>query len=180
MPNQAVGFAGLLAGGVLLTAAITGDPLTAVVTGKATGAKPLGGSSGGQASASGSDPDADAPSDAPTGTTKFDGVPVAAWIAPILQQARDTGIWKGQLKSGWRSYAEQSQLYNDFIHGLRSGPVAKPGESNHEGSEFPAGAADVSDPQGLNAALVHLGITNLQWAGAKDPPHFSNPHDGGY
>lgn len=43
MPNQAVGFAGILAGGVLLTAAITGDGLTAVVTGKSSGPTGFGG-----------------------------------------------------------------------------------------------------------------------------------------
>lgn len=58
MPNQAVGFGALLTGGVLLTAAITGNALADVVTGRASGAKNLG---GGQSGASSDGSSGDAP-----------------------------------------------------------------------------------------------------------------------
>lgn len=45
MPNQAIGFGSLLAGGVLIAAAITGKSLTAVMTGQHGGPSPLGGGS---------------------------------------------------------------------------------------------------------------------------------------
>jgi hypothetical protein len=42
---------------------------------------------------------------------KFDGKPVAAWIAPALAYARQHG-WKGTVNSGFRSFAEQTRIYN--------------------------------------------------------------------
>jgi hypothetical protein len=110
-----------------------------------------------------------------TGTVNFDGKPVAAWIAPALAYARQHG-WKGRVNSGYRSFAEQTRIYNSGVR-----PAAKPGTSNHEGTKFPRGAVDVSDAQGLSRILqgskyAHL----LVWAGAKDPPHLSHPHNGSY
>jgi hypothetical protein len=60
-------------------------------------------------------------------------------------------------------------------------PAARPGTSNHEGTQFPRGAVDVSDAQTLSRILqgskyAHL----LVWAGGKDPVHFSHPHNGSY
>lgn len=108
------------------------------------------------------------------GVAHFDGRPVAAWIAPILQRARAAG-WKGTVESGYRSRAEQARIY---ASGVR--PAARPGTSNHEFTAFPGGAVDVSNAAELNAILRRLGITALQWAGGKDPVHFSHPHAGGY
>jgi Transglycosylase SLT domain len=116
----------------------------------------------------------------PSGTARFDGKNVAAWIRPALVYARNHG-WKGSVVSGLRSHKLQAQLYDDFIHGRRAGPVAKPGQSNHEGTDFPRGAVDVSDPQQLNAILRNSPFrSKLQWAGSADLPHFSHHHDGSF
>lgn len=109
------------------------------------------------------------------GTVNFEGKQVAAWIAPILREARKKG-WKGQVTSGHRSRAEQTRIYNSGVR-----PAAKPGTSNHEGTQFPRGAVDVSDAQTLSKILRNSKYRGqLQWAGAKDPVHFSHPHGGGY
>ena len=117
-------------------------------------------------------------SSAPTsakGVAKFDGKPVAAWIAPALQWARQHG-WKGTVSSGYRSYADQQRIYNSGVR-----PAAKPGTSNHEFTAFPGGAVDVTDPQGLAALLQRSPFAGkLVWAGSKDAVHFSHPHNGGY
>lgn len=115
------------------------------------------------------------PPPAGKGLKTFEGKPVAAWIAPILQYARRQG-WKGTITSGYRSVAEQARIYNS---GQR--PAAKPGQSNHQFTGYPGGAVDVSDPQGLAAVIARSKYRGLlTWAGAKDPPHFSHPHNGGY
>lgn len=114
------------------------------------------------------------------GTTQWGGQTVAAWIAPILTYAKQHG-WKGGVNSGYRSYSEQAGLYAGLVAGTRQGPVAKPGTSNHEGSQFPRGAVDVSDAAGLSKVLQGSKYANvLVWAGGKDPVHFSHPHNGGY
>ncbi len=108
-------------------------------------------------------------------TAKFGDKTVAGWIAPILQYARSQG-WKGSVNSGFRSLAEQTRIYNSGVR-----PAAKPGTSNHEGSEFPRGAVDVSDAQQLARILERSPYRGkLVWAGAKDPVHFSHPHGGSY
>lgn len=109
------------------------------------------------------------------GVTKFEGVQVAAWIAPILRYARKQG-WKGKVTSGYRSRAQQAAIYNSGVR-----PAARPGTSNHEGDEFPRGAVDVSEAQQLARILARSPYGGkLKWAGAKDPVHFSYPHNGGY
>jgi hypothetical protein len=114
------------------------------------------------------------------GSLPFDGHSVAAWIQPVLKYARKHG-WQGTVTSGVRPSAEQKQLYDDFVNGRRSGPVAKPGTSNHEMTAFPGGAVDVSDPEALSKILLASKYRNLLvWAGAKDHPHFSHPHNGSY
>jgi len=109
------------------------------------------------------------------GTANFEGTKVAGWIAPILQYARERG-WQGKVNSGFRSYAEQQHIYNSGVR-----PAAVPGTSNHEGDEFPRGAVDVSDAQQLSRILRNSPYAQkLIWAGAKDPVHFSHPHNGSY
>jgi hypothetical protein len=109
------------------------------------------------------------------GTVNFEGHPVAAWIAPELRWARAHG-WKGSVNSGFRTLADQTRIYNSGVR-----PAAKPGTSNHEGADFPRGAVDVSDAQGLARVLAKKpGGSPLKWAGAKDPVHFSHPHGGSY
>lgn len=113
--------------------------------------------------------------DQPTGVGDFEGTKVASWIAPILAYARENG-WKGGVNSGWRSLAEQTKIYNSGVR-----PAAKPGTSNHEGTDFPRGAVDVSEAAQLAEILKRSKYAQLlQWAGDKDPVHFSHPHNGSY
>jgi hypothetical protein len=112
---------------------------------------------------------------APKGVSKFEGHTVAAWIRPALVYARAHG-WKGEVNSGFRTLADQTRIYNSGVR-----PAAKPGTSNHEGADFPRGAVDVSDPAALSKILQRSPYAKqLQWAGGKDPPHFSHPHGGSY
>lgn len=135
------------------------------------------GQQGATPSAAGSKGSTAAPSSVkmPKGTAKFEGKTVAAWIAPILAYAREHG-WKGQVNSGFRTYAEQKRIWDSGVR-----PAAKPGQSNHEGSDWPRGAVDVSDPATLNRILSNSPYAKkLVWAGDKDPVHFSHPHNGSY
>jgi hypothetical protein len=116
----------------------------------------------------------------PAGVVKFDGKPVAAWIAPALEYARKHG-WSGSVNSGYRSDAEQKRIYDSGVR-----PAAKPrayggAGSNHEFQAYPGGAVDVSAAQQLAAILAHSRWAGkLVWAGSKDPVHFSHPHNGHY
>jgi hypothetical protein len=112
-----------------------------------------------------------------SGTVYFEGKEVAAWIGPILQAARRTGLWHGGVSSGFRSYAKQWWIY--FVARIR--PAAYPGTSNHEGSAFPKGAIDTNDPWGLRRALQKIGrygsgsSQRLQgFSIPRDPWHFSS------
>lgn len=103
------------------------------------------------------------------------GKKVASWIEPILAYAREHG-WKGGINSGYRSFEDQTRIYNSGVR-----PAAKPGHSNHEGSDYPRGAVDVSDPEALAQILMKSPYARkLVWAGSKDPVHFSHPHNGSY
>lgn len=111
----------------------------------------------------------------PEGVTTFEGFTIAAWIRPILVFARSRG-WNGKVTSGYRTFADQTRIYNSGVR-----PAAKPGTSNHEGSTFPRGAVDVNDAGALGGVLRGTKYeTVLVYAGAKDPVHYSHPHDGSY
>lgn len=109
------------------------------------------------------------PTKSHAGTGMVDGHPVAFWIIPYLKWAHNHG-WSGKVTSGWRSTGEQKRIYDSGVR-----PAAKPGESNHEGTVFPRGAVDVSDPNGLEAALRKFpGPVALRRDPAiHDPVHFS-------
>jgi hypothetical protein len=80
----------------------------------------------------------------PGGVTTFDGRPVAAWMKPYLDFAREKG-WKGTLTSGFRDPARSEQLCLQMC-GAPSCPGRCAGRaSNHSGSTKPRGALDVSD-----------------------------------
>lgn len=112
---------------------------------------------------------------APVGVVKFDGKPVAAWIAPALAEAQRLG-WKGTVESGYRSKAEQERIYNSGVR-----PAAVPGTSNHEIKAFPGGAVDVTEAAQLSKILQGTRYAKLLvWAGSKDPVHFSHPVNGRY
>jgi D-alanyl-D-alanine carboxypeptidase len=109
------------------------------------------------------------------GVTTFDNKPVADWIAPILKYAQAHG-WTGTVNSGFRSFAQQKQIYDSGVR-----PAAVPGTSNHEGTQWPAGAVDVTQAQQLSNILLHSPFARaLVYAGSKDPVHFSHPHNGSY
>lgn len=114
------------------------------------------------------------------GTVMFDGKPVAKWVGAALSAARANG-WRGTVNSGYRSDAEQTRIYQSGVR-----PAAVPRSmggagSNHEFTVYPGGAVDVSDPQGLVQALKRTPYAKkLIYAGAKDPVHFSHPHNGSY
>lgn len=103
-----------------------------------------------------------------------DGVPVAPWIAARLRWARRRG-WRGRVVSGVRSTAEQRRLWTEWQQGRRAGPVARPGQSNHEGTMWPRGAVDVTDWEQLRRICEDQPAhwRKLRWYGPGDPVHFS-------
>jgi len=112
------------------------------------------------------------------GVANFDGKPVAAWIKPLLEYARERG-WKGSVTSGYRSDADQTRIYRSGVR-----PAAKPkalggGGSKHSETGFLKGAIDVTDARTLDKILKAKN-SRLKAAGAKDPPHFSVSRNGTY
>ena len=115
------------------------------------------------------------------GVDTMDGKPVADWIDKILVLARRAGV-PFTVSSGYRTDQEQTEIYES---GVRPAAVPKSlggSGSNHEGIIYPAGAVDISPgAEALNNWLLKSKYANtLIYAGAKDPVHFSHPHDGGY
>lgn len=109
-----------------------------------------------------------------TGVGSFDGRPVAKWLIPYLQWARDNG-WKGTLNSGWRD-----PVYSEKLCLSMCGRPSCPGRcagrsSNHSGSVKPRGAIDVSHyyefGQLMRRCPLEPRIFNA--LGARDPVHFS-------
>jgi hypothetical protein len=115
--------------------------------------------------------------------SRYDGHPVCSWMIPRLVFARSHG-WRGVVISGQRTGEEQLRAAHEYS--LRvgqpvsilypSGPLA----SNHVGTRWPRGAVDVTDPHGLQQAMVEWrqrGRTRpLVGNGevlANDPSHFS-------
>lgn len=110
----------------------------------------------------------------PHGLISFDGKQGAAWIVAILIKARATGLWHGYMISGWRSRSYSRSLC-EHMCGAPTCPGRCAGEyTNHVGEEFPEGAADVTDSDGLDAALAELGETRLRNDLPLDAPHYSN------
>lgn len=88
-------------------------------------------------------------------------------VRKALAFARANG-WKGQVNSGFRTYAEQVVLYNRYLHG--GNLAAKPGQSLHESGN----AVDVSDYQGFKRAMDKAPKgARLKWYGPGDSVHFS-------
>ena len=108
------------------------------------------------------------------GTTVVDGKPVANWIATILMAARKAGVAFG-VSSGFRSFAEQSRLWDQLGHDTSI--VARPGTSNHEGATWPRGAVDISPGwNNLEAWLrshPQYGRSLHHYGNPRDPYHFS-------
>lgn len=121
-----------------------------------------------------------APKPSGEGTTTFDGHPVANWIIPILQWARNNG-WSGFVVSGYRTPADQWAAAVNYARELGrslysiypSGPLA----SNHVRYVYPGGAVDVTNYEQLAGVLRgYNGSRKLVWAGPTigDYVHFSN------
>lgn len=109
----------------------------------------------------------------PKGVGSFEGVRVAEWIVQWLEYGRAHG-WSGRVTSGYRTYADQKRIYDSGVR-----PAAKPGTSNHEQADFPGGAVDVTEAEQLSK-ILKAAHAPLEWAGSKDPVHFSHPHGGSY
>lgn len=109
----------------------------------------------------------------PHGTRTFDGLPVAAWIVPVLQWARGHG-WAGHASSGYRDHAHQWKAAVEY--GLSHYPGGNPFGSDHLTVDYPGGAVDVSLPAQLNQVLRgYPGKPTLVWGGPVigDFVHFS-------
>ena len=94
---------------------------------------------------------------------------IAGWIAPILDWASQHG-WSGTVTSGYRDYRQQAAIN---ASGAYSAPA---GKSNHESTQYPGGAVDVSDPSQLIEVLKgYTGPYKLVGGvlGPVDPEHFS-------
>jgi hypothetical protein len=99
--------------------------------------------------------------------------PIADWIVPVLEWAYQHG-WTGTVTSGYRTFAEQAELNaaGDF-----SAPA---GTSNHESTEYPGGAVDVTNSAQLIQVLAgYQGPRKLIGGvlGPVDPEHFSATGD---
>ena len=110
----------------------------------------------------------------PGGVTRFDGRPVANWLKPYLDFARENG-WQGTLNSGFRDPVHSEQLCFQ-ICGAPSCPGRCAGRaSNHSGNAKPKGAVDVSDfarfGRLMEACPLEPRIFNA--LGDRDPVHFS-------
>ena len=95
--------------------------------------------------------------------------PIAGWIVPVLDWASQHG-WTGTVTSGYRSYQQQSSIN---ASGAFSAPA---GTSNHETTQYPGGAVDVTDPSSLIQVLKgYTGPYKLVGGvlGPADPEHFS-------
>jgi hypothetical protein len=95
--------------------------------------------------------------------------PIAGWISPILDWASQHG-WSGTVTSGYRDYSQQASIN---ASGAFSAPA---GKSNHETTQYPGGAVDVTDPSQLIQVLNgYTGPYKLVGGvlGPADPEHFS-------
>jgi hypothetical protein len=95
--------------------------------------------------------------------------PIAGWIAPALDWASQHG-WSGTVTSGYRDYQQQASIN---ASGAFSAPA---GKSNHETTQYPGGAVDVTNPAELSQVLKgYTGPYKLVGGvlGPADPEHFS-------
>lgn len=174
------GWSAIVAGGIFLYAAVEGISIPDLVTGHFTkktldpnaGINPVDNSTPTGTNASGT-----------AGTTggnvgTLDGHPVAEWIIPVIQWARDPkrgrDKWTGTVTSGYRTDAQQIAAANSY--GLEHYGPAGPLGSNHTKKTYPGGAIDVTKPDELNNTLQkYPGPLKLVWGGPVigDTVHFS-------
>ena len=109
-----------------------------------------------------------------SGVTRFDGIPVAAWLVPYLVWARANG-WRGHVVSGWRD-PKYSQALCYRMCGAPSCSGRCAGlNSNHVGSVKPRGALDLTDYAQFGALMRRCPLSPRLFnaLGARDPVHFS-------
>lgn len=108
----------------------------------------------------------------------FDGKPCAAWIAKILADARSSGIWKGTMLSGVRTSAESTALCEAMCNAPSCPGRCAGTSSNHncDDCSYPRGAADCTDPAGLEAycSTNHRGLVGDGRVLPNDINHFSH------
>ena len=111
-----------------------------------------------------------------TGVGRYDGVPVANWMVPYLQWARDNG-WKGRLVSGWRDPNYSESLCRRMCGAPRCPGRCAGTSSNHVGSVEPHGAVDVSDYVTFERLMARCPLQPRlrNTLDARDPVHFSVP-----
>ena len=109
------------------------------------------------------------------GLSTFSGIPVAAWIHPLLVYAAAHG-WSGHLVQydGFRTYRDQMTV------SATADIAAAPGRSRHEGTQWPDGAIDIPDDAArFNSVINAPGSPyrgQLRWRAPEgDPVHFSSP-----
>jgi len=109
-----------------------------------------------------------------SGVTRYDGVPVAAWLVPYLNYARRNG-WQGRLVSGWRDPAYSESLCYRMCGAPTCAGRCAGRTSNHAGSVKPRGALDVSDYArfGTIMAKAPLSPHIFNALGWRDPVHYS-------
>lgn len=88
-------------------------------------------------------------------------------VLGAISFARQNG-WGGAVVSGFRTFAEQQELYRRYLNGTGN-LAAKPGTSNHEGGQ----AIDVSDTEGFARAMNAMGEGRLYRRIPGEPWHFS-------
>ena len=108
------------------------------------------------------------------GVGTFDGVPVANWLIPYLQWARDNG-WRGRLVSGWRDPVYSESLCMRICGAPRCPGRCAGRNSNHSGSKKPKGALDVTDYVKFGQLMRECPRSPklINVLGARDPVHFS-------
>lgn len=111
-----------------------------------------------------------------TGVGRYDGVPVANWLIPYLDWARQNG-WKGRLVSGWRDPNYSRSLCMRMCGAPRCPGRCAGTSSNHVGSNKPHGAIDVSDYVTFERLMARCPLTPKlrNTLDARDPVHFSVP-----
>ena len=175
-----------LASPIGTSASANANAIRATLSGTAAaGAAPSTSFASALAQAQGTSLSGTAPATATAGTTSTAGVvpgavvpqaswnpeqkQIAGWIAPILDWASQHG-WSGSVTSGYRDYQQQAAIN---ASGAFSAPA---GKSNHETTQYPGGAVDVTDPSQLIEVLKgYTGPYKLIGGvlGPADPEHFS-------
>lgn len=122
------------------------------------------------------------PKPAPAGGSwvMFDNHEVARWMAEILQDARDSGMWNGYVFSGRRSPQYCRELCENICDAPSCSGTCAGESSNHCGppsfdGNDGEGAVDVTDPQGLRR-YCETHNKPLRGGGQvlpRDLPHFS-------